>query len=60
VSDRRSEEIRIAEAVDLVSPELIGLATERNLHNPDVYLGDQSSGDHGARTTFRIVTVKHQ
>ena len=46
--------------MDLVGPELIGLATERNLYNPDGYLGDQSSGDHGARATSRVVTVKHQ
>jgi hypothetical protein len=46
--------------VDLVGPELIGLATERNLDNPDGYLGDQSSGDHGTRATSCIVTVKHQ
>ena len=33
--DHRSEEIRIAQAVDLIGPELIWLATERNLDNPD-------------------------
>ena len=35
VADGRSEEIRIAQAVDLIGPELIWLATERNLDNPD-------------------------
>ena len=43
--DHRSEEIRIAQAVDLIGPELIWLATERNLDNPDGQLGDETGGD---------------
>lgn len=45
VADGRSEEIRIAQAVDLIVPELIWLATERNLDNPDGQLGDETGGD---------------
>jgi hypothetical protein len=45
VSDGRLEEIRIAQAVDLIGPELIWLATERNLDNPDGQLGDETGGD---------------
>src|SRR5258708_192499 len=55
-----SEEIRIAQAVDLISPELIGLIAERNLDHPDRQLGDETGGDCGAGATPRVVAVKHQ
>src|SRR5258707_3718 len=56
----RSEEIRIAQAVDLIGPKLIWLAAERNLDNPDGQLGDETGGDCGAGATPRVVAVKHQ
>jgi hypothetical protein len=58
--DRRSEnQDRTGSGSDR-PPELIGLATERDLDNPDGYLGNQASGDNGARTTSRVVTFKHR
>src|SRR5713101_7518194 len=59
-ADHGSEEIRIAQAVDLIGSELIWLATERNLDNPDGQLGDETGGDYGAGATPRVVAVKHQ
>ena len=45
MADGRSEKIRIAQAMDLIGPELIWLAAERNLDNPDGQLGDETGGD---------------
>jgi hypothetical protein len=56
----RLEEIRIAQAVDLIGPKLIWLAAERNLDNPDGQLGDETGGDCGAGATPRVVAVKQQ
>lgn len=45
VADGRSEEIRIATSSGSDRPELIWLATVRNLDNPDGQLGDETGGD---------------
>ncbi len=60
VAEQRSEEIRIAQALDLIGPKLIWLAAERNFDNPDGQLGDETGGDCGAGATSRFVAVKHQ